>query len=753
LHRFRAEDDKDRNSWYVFHAGPPSAGAFGCWRRGINETWHNGSGKLSERDYAAVREAWRAADAERKRTERERRDQARKVAARLYDTAQLPECNGYLAARGVKAYGDVRQRTGRLVVPLRDVEGQLHSLQLIASDGTKRFLSGGRVEGCFCSLCAEEDGPLVIAEGYATAASVHEATAYATVAAMNCGNLLPVAKAIRAKWPSRDIIVAADNDAWTDANPGVTKATEAAKLIGAKLAVPEFVDETTKPTDFNDLHRLEGLEAVKKQLASPVGHDETEEEIYERLADLSPADYDRSREKEAVDLGIRVSTLDDEVRKRRGWTGGSDATLQGCAVDLPDPEPWPYPVDGAEVLAEAAQTIARYVVLPPGAADTTALWAAHAHCFDVFEHSPRLNPTSPEKGCGKTLFCDLVGLLAPRSLPSENMTCAILFRLIAKRKPTLIADEYDSWLLENDELRGLLNAGHKRGGQAHRCEGDNHEVRSFPVFGPVVLAGIGALPGTLHDRSIPVRLIRAKPGEVVERFDSRRTEREAELCRKLARWTADNLERLRSSDPVLPEKAYNRLADNWRPLFAIAEVAGGDWPRRAAAAFAKLTSADDLGAHGIGTWLLADVANIFGSSGKDKLPSSRLGAALAEIEGRPWAEFGKARKPITPNQLATQLRRFDIHSRKLRFEEETLWGYCLDDLMEAFDRYLPNNPFANRNNGTTPVNTRDSTCSEPEQPEMVFQPQSGISARKNGACSGVPDTKGGDPASAEADLI
>ena len=145
----------------------------------------------------------------------------------------------------------------------------------------------------------------------------------------------------------------------------------------------------------------------------------------------------------------------------------------------------------------------------------------------------------------------------------------------------------DSWIKDNDELRGLLNAGHRRGGCALRCDGESNEVRAFNVYAPAVLCGIGALPGTLHDRSIVIRLERAKPGELRARFDSRHVESEAELCRKLARFIADNIVALESSDPKLPNGVFNRLADNWRPLFAIAEIAGGDWPERCAAAFAS----------------------------------------------------------------------------------------------------------------------------------------------------------------------
>jgi len=285
-------------------------------------------------------------------------------------------------------------------------------------------------------------------------------------------------------------------------------------------------------------------------------------------------------------------------------------------------------------------------------------------------------------------------------------------------------------------LRGLLNAGHKRGGQALRCVGDNFEPRAFNVFAAVVLAGIGNLPGTLFDRAIVVRLARAKPGEVTTRFDSRRIEEETERCRKLARWTADHFDTLKRCDPKLPETAFNRLADNWRPLFAIAEVAGGDWPRRCAEAFAKLTSTDDLDADGVGSLLLADTAEIFSKEGTDKIPSARLAEEVAAIEGRPWAEWGRQRKPISPNQLANLLRRFGISPTKIRFGDKTLQGYNRSDFEDAFQRYLPGPPSPERNTGTTPG---EMPISGMEHPDGMFHPKNEPSTRER---SGVPPCAG-----------
>jgi hypothetical protein len=224
-----------------------------------------------------------------------------------------------------------------------------------------------------------------------------------------------------------------------------------------------------------------------------------------------------------------------------------------------------------------------------------------------------LNISSPERGCGKTTLRDVISLFIPRPILTENLSVAVLFRLVDAGAPVILADEYDAWLKDNEELRGLLNAGHRRGAAAYRCEGDSHEVRAFNAFAPAVLCGIGALPITLHDRSIVLRLERAKQGELSARFDPRRVDSEEECRQKLARWCADNRERIASADPTLPESVFNRQADNWRPLFAIAEVAGGDWPERCTDAFAKLSSQNDADSESLRVNLLADIRQIFTS--------------------------------------------------------------------------------------------------------------------------------------------
>ncbi|HIN85840.1 MAG TPA: DUF3631 domain-containing protein [Myxococcales bacterium] len=446
--------------------------------------------------------------------------------------------------------------------------------------------------------------------------------------------------------------------------------------------------------------------------------------VFEQLADLPPVEYDQQRKSEAKRLNIRVSTLDQEVGRKRKLA--MDASTVPGELDFSDPAPWPEAISDAEKLFDQISArISRYVVLPKAAADAIALWVGHAHALDSFNITPRLNLSSPDKGCGKTTLLDVIATLLPRHLRSENCTPAILFRLIDKFCPTLLLDEVDALFLGgNEEIRAILNSGHRRGGKIHRCEGDLNQVRAFDVFAPVVLAGIGSLPGTLFDRSLLIPLVRAKPGEIAHRFDSRKIAKETELKTKLSRWSIDYLEELTGADPVLPESAHNRLADNWRPLFAIAQAVGGSWPDKVCRAFEHLNSnAQAEEAQGIGTTLLADIRDFFDETGSRKLFSATIVERLVEIEGRPWAEYRRG-KPISKNQLARLLRRFKIKSKSIRIGTDTGKGYHLDDFAEAFERFLPPSQESSlkRDNVTNPENKGDSDTSETSHGSADAQP-------------------------------
>ena len=381
--------------------------------------------------------------------------------------------------------------------------------------------------------------------------------------------------------------------------------------------------------------------------------EDAEEEIdrekeIERLSKLSPIDYDQMRKQEAGRLNIQLKTLDSEVEKRRKAGGGNgNPDRQGRFVELTDPEPWPEPVDGAQLFDDILATIRRFVFLPDGAAETMALWIIHAHAHDAAFTSPLLAFTSPEKRCGKTTALKVLQRLVPKPLPTSNITAAAVFRSIEKWGPTLLVDEADTFLRDSDELRGVLNSGHSRD-QAYliRCEGDSHEPVMFHTWAPKAIAMIGNLPDTLDDRSLGIRMSRKTSGERVEILRPERDYGFDDLLSQCARWSADNIARLKACDPAAPATLHDRAADNWRPLLAIADIAGGHWPDLSRSVAMKVSAAGTEDGS-IRIQLLSDIQTVFAEKNVDRLSSSDLCVALAEMEDRPWAEWGRTNKPIT----------------------------------------------------------------------------------------------------------
>ncbi|HLX95938.1 MAG TPA: DUF3631 domain-containing protein [Verrucomicrobiae bacterium] len=603
----------------------------------------------------------------------------------------------------------MRERHGNLVLPLRDANNELHSLQFISPTGDKQFLSGGRVAGCFFTVADTPGNPLVIAEGFATAASIAEATGLSTVAAMNAGNLLAVAKALHVKFPAREIIIAADNDQFTDGNPGLTKAREAALAIGAKLAVPTFGDTTSKPTDFNDLQQLEGLGTVKTQIESAATPTETDEERFQRLAKLTPAEYDRVRDNEARQAGIRVATLDSEVAKLRAKDQPAD-TVQGSKVLFPELEPWPQAVKGAELLNEIAATAKRFAVARISAIVAASLFVLHTYAFDLGEISPILFITGPTKRCGKSKFLAILLRLVFRPFAAASATAAGIYRVIELYHPTLGIDEVDAFVAGDDQLRGLINSGHTRDAAFHlgcaTTADKEYEPRRWSTWTPKIFSGIGRLADTIEDRSIIIKMVRRRKDEPSERLGHGM--RFEDVRRKALRFVNDNAEAIRNANPSLPDALNDRAADNWLPLLALADLAGGQWPAMARQAAIELSGGDDGESLGLNGQLLADIRDVFAAAAVDKLSSKDMAERLAQIEGRPWADYGKPRRPISSNQVANLLRGFGVSSRTVRIGDSTAKGYNVLDFSDAFSRYLPKEGLLKSNNVTSPANIGES---------------------------------------------
>lgn len=364
---------------------------------------------------------------------------------------------------------------------------------------------------------------------------------------------------------------------------------------------------------------------------------------------------------------------------------------QGQAVGFEDPEPWPEPVDGAALLRDLAAVLNRYVALPPHADVAATLWSVHAHALDAADTSPILALISPEKRCGKTRTLSVLSRLVPRPLPTSNITPAAVFRSIEVGSPTLLIDEAETFLGEREELRGVLNSGHYREGAfVVRTTGDDHEPRRFSTWAAKAVALIGRLPDTLTDRSIVIPMRRRAPDEQIERLRLDRPGAFSELCRRAARWAADRLVDLRAADPDVPPEISDRAADNWRPLLAIADLAGDEWPQRARQAALSLSGVADS-QDGEREQLLGDIREVFRERAVTRIFTEALLGDLWARDDRPWREWRNG-NPLTAIQLARLLKPFDVRPRTIRDGGGNAKGYELAAFADAFARYLPADP-------------------------------------------------------------
>jgi putative DNA primase/helicase len=486
--------------------------------------------------------------------------------------------------------------------------------------------------------------------------------------------------------------------------------------------------------------------------APPEAADTPAESPKERIARLAALDrltYDQVREAEARALGCRVTTLDEEVDKARS----KPAATHGRSVALADIDPWPHPVSGAELLDDLASAVRRHVAMSDAESVAVAGWIAHTYVFERFPHTPRLAITSPTKRCGKSTLLEVLRATCNRPVKADNISASGTFRTVEALSPvTLLIDEADTFLSQNDELRGILNAGFERNGEVIRVVEirDEHRPVRFKTFSPCALACIGSLPGTLEDRAIPVALQRRAANETVVKLRAPGARAALhDLARRCARWAADRGRHLHL-DPPVPEALGDREGDISVPLLAIADDAGGPWPERMRRALVTLfakRNADDNAAD-LATMLLADIKTIFEERNADRLRSTALAALLTEFEERPWPEWRQG-KPITAPQVARLLRRFGIRPGPIRMKDgEITKGYRLESFTDAWARYLPpvgtpsatpsaTEGAAERLHGYNPQKTLGSGDFEAVTPEAHVTGGIGRKAAENLACNSV----------------
>jgi Protein of unknown function (DUF3631) len=353
--------------------------------------------------------------------------------------------------------------------------------------------------------------------------------------------------------------------------------------------------------------------------------------------------------------------------------------------------------EGAGLLAELHAALCRYVVLPSGeAADAVTLWIAASHAQPAWEHAPRLAVVSPLKRCGKSRLLDVVAETCHGPLITVNATIAAVVRSIGEDPPTLLVDEADTlWgsrkqADNNEDLRGLLNAGHQRNRPMLRWDVTSRTAERLDTFAMAMLAAIGELPDTIMDRAVVVRMRRRAPGEQVDPYRTRRDAPPLNTLRdRLTRWAREHLGDLQHAQPAMPLE--DRAADTWEPLVAVADLAGGPWPDRARAAATTMTAAEaqqeeDTSAS---VRLLGDLREVFDQAGAEALYSVTILDALHKLDEAPWADwYGHL---LRPRELANLLRAYGVRPRDVR-EHGTgpqRKGYTRADLYEPWARYVP----------------------------------------------------------------
>jgi putative DNA primase/helicase len=423
------------------------------------------------------------------------------------------------------------------------------------------------------------EGGLLATESSEDALSLWLATGRPVLAAFGDGMFgkLPVPD-------GEPVVIVADNDDTHDNSlKSARKAAKAFSERGCRVSIamppPGGVKKPNGDDvkDSNDLLVARGADAVRAMVAAAVpyataacddsagsgGETISDAEFaatIKKLAGMSAAQYERARIGEAKRLGARVSVLDNLVADER--PPGDGKASQGSPLEFPEPEPWPEPVDGAALLDEIEATISRFIVCEPAARGAMALWSCATWFEPVAQVAPILNITSPEMRCGKSTALSVTRKLVKRPLTSANISPAALFRTIEKHSPTLLIDEADSFLGENEELRGLINSGHTRDTSfVIRTVGDDHESKCFSTWAFKAIAGIGKVAATIEDRSITISLKRKLCGDKVERLRHANPGLFETPTRTLARFAEDSGKAVAEARPHLPEALNDREQD------------------------------------------------------------------------------------------------------------------------------------------------------------------------------------------------
>lgn len=547
--------------------------------------------------------------------------------------------------------------------------------------------------------------------------------------------LVPTLKAF--KWFGRIVYLAFDAD-WTT-NPSVRQAMFrtffALYRQGAKVRFLSWPLSEGKGID-DYLHtKIETCESAIKRLAILI---ETAGEIGKLIepedlrilqselsvACLSSAQLSQISRILAEPLKVRASALEADAADEEAETVGRTFTLT-------DPEPWPEPVEGVDLIGETIGLLRRYVVMTESDATAVALWISLTYLDQHVDTLPILAVTSPEKRCGKTTLLTIISKLARKALSVANISPAALFRAIEKLGPSLVIDEGDTFLRDNEELRGILNAGHTREfAFVVRSNHDSLEPERFSTWAPKAIACIGKLPETLGDRSVEIRLQRRTHKETAEKLRDADPEIFTRLQRMAFRWALDNGDKVKRARPAIPQALNDRACDNWHPLLAIATVAGfGGVPN-----MAIRLSVDQSDQESIKVMVLTAVRDLFKEAGDGFQPTDVIIERLNQDKEAPWAGW---KNGMTAEKLGKILKSYSVKSEQRQESGERRRGYLLKILQPVFDRYLAPVPFLTVENGPQPVHL---------PVDQVLEPFRDCTGSKINPCSAQDDNSTRAPA-------
>ena len=397
LRRFASGDRKnDKNGWYVFHSEGIPAGAFGCWKRGISDTWRANVGRvLTPNEISALQAKMETFKKQRELEKLKLQAEAKEKAISLWAKASPATNHPYSTVKQIKPHNS-KTYNDCLLIPLYE-NGEIQSLQIIQADGSKRFLTGGKVSGCYHAIGKIENAKeLCICEGFATGATIHEATGYPVAIAFNAGNLLAVAENIKAKYPQLNLIICADDDYKTDGNTGLTKATDTAQAVNGLLAIPTFgIHRKEKATDFNDMAQEFGLQAVKEAIQNASQPIQIQWGNPIPLPDIPPV--------QAFDLALMPDSL-------RGWVKDI-AELMQAPIDFP----------AVSAIVAISSLIGAKAIIQPKQKDD---WQIRPNLW----------------GC-------LIGRPSSKKSPSLDAVLEPLYQLEAKENER-VKTEYEQWLID-----------------------------------------------------------------------------------------------------------------------------------------------------------------------------------------------------------------------------------------------------------------------------------------------------------------